>query len=280
MRSDTESRSGMPLRPGAGRFSAPLHSLGGSHGPGRSSLWTAHPTSPEDGSFDRLAPFYRGLEAVLAANLLQRCRVAWIDEARRARRILVAGPGAGRFLSAAVERLPEASFLCVDSSAGMLRQCARRVRAVNGADSRVTWVHASLPGWKPPAERFDVLVTHFFLDCFPKPELDDVIETLAGAATPNAAWLISDFQVPAARWSALRARLILWVAYRFFRATTGLRASRLHSPVGSLQREGFHRTHRRTFSAGLLTSEVWQRNPASDSPREPCAPTTSAMCGR
>lgn len=210
-------------------------------------------------SFDRLAPHYRWMESILAGGLLQRCRAAWLDEVTNARHVLVAGEGNGRFLSACAARMPNARFTVVDSSRAMLAQAEARWRRAGGSAEHLSLVHAALPGWTPPAGAFDLVVTHFFLDCFPEAELRSVVKKLSGAAGPSARWLLSDFEVPAKGVARLRAKLALALAYGFFRVATRLPAARLVPPDPDLIANGFVRGHRRTFNAGLLKAELWRR---------------------
>ena len=148
-------------------------------------------------SFDWIAPHYRWLEPLLAGRKLQRCRVAWLGEVRACRRVLVVGEGPGRFLERAVCAMPAAEFVCVDASAAMLERARAAVHRL-GESARVNFVHASLPEWEPERADFDLIVTHFFLDCFAEPALSQVVARLASAAQPDAHWLLSDFQIPAA----------------------------------------------------------------------------------
>lgn len=210
-------------------------------------------------SFDRLAPFYRAMECVLAGNKLHRCRLAWVDEAPASiKRILLAGEGHGRFLEVCARKFPHARITCVDASAVMLRVAEARWR-VDGSAGFVEFVHATLPAWAARPGEFDLIVTQFFLDCFPPSELADVVASLARAATPGAHWLLADFAVPERGWQRGRARLILWLAYAFFRKAANLSASELTSPDSLLERAGFRRARGRVTEWGLLRSELWVR---------------------
>lgn len=210
-------------------------------------------------SFDRLAPHYRWMERVLAGEKLQRCRLAWLGDVRDCQNVLVVGEGPGRFLGEAARALPSARFCCVDASAAMLAR-ARAVWAKAGGEvERAQFVQTNLPAWEPPAGTFDLVVTHFFLDCFPADLLAAVVTRLAAGAGVNARWLLADFCVPArgiARW---RARLALGAAYTFFRVATRLPARRLAPPEACLAAEGFQLVRRRTSDWGLLHSDLWQR---------------------
>lgn len=210
-------------------------------------------------SFDHLAPCYRWLEFVLAGGLLQECRLAWLRQARGATHALLAGEGNGRFLSACATALPGTRFTVMDASAGMLGQAQAAWRRRGGPAAQATFVQATLPGARLPAEAFDLVVTHFFLDCFPAEELGGVIRELAGAATPTARWLLADFAVPARGWARARAQGVLALAYAFFRVVTGLRARRLVVPDEGLRGAGFTLRGRQVINWGLLHSDWWER---------------------
>jgi SAM-dependent methyltransferase len=213
-------------------------------------------------SFDRLAPHYRWMEAVLAGPRLQRVRTTWLDALAGRRHLVIAGAGHAPELAVLLQAHPALRITCVDASAGMLR--AARARAVEaGADlSRVALVHARLPGWQP-AERFDAVATPFFLDCFPPAELREVVAHLAALATPDACWLLSEFAIPAEGWRRWRACAVHALMYVFFRVATRLPARRLTPPDEFLAAAGFHLASRRTSEWGLLQADLWTRRPSA-----------------
>lgn len=210
-------------------------------------------------SFDRLAPFYRAMEWLLAGGKLQRCRVAWLAEIPEPRRILLVGEGHGRFLEVCARRFPQATITCVDASGGMLRVAETRWRAAGGRPEAIEFVQAHLPEWSGGDGLFDLIVTNFFLDCFPAAQLGPVVAALARRAAPGAHWLIADFNVPARGWQRGRARLILASAYAFFRWATALPARQLIPPDEFLSAAGFCLTRRKLAEWGLLHADVWVR---------------------
>jgi SAM-dependent methyltransferase len=208
-------------------------------------------------SFDRLARHYRWMERVLAGDTLQRARTAWLAQVGTPRRALLVGEGNGRFLAAALGALPTTRFVCVDASDGMLEMARRAVP--RGELGRVEFEHRVLPGWSPDRAGFDLLVTHFFLDCFPAETLERLVPILAQGLEPNAPWLIADFVLPArgpARW---RARVIHALMYAFFRWATRLPARSLAAPEPWLLRNGFTCAAQQEFEWGLIRSSLWRR---------------------
>lgn len=209
-------------------------------------------------SFDVLAPHYRWMEFVLAGNKLQCCRTAFLDRVAGARKVLIVGEGNGRFLLECRRWLPGAKILCVDASARMLDMARRRLARHRQDCERVQFVRADALAWSPPERDFDLIVTHFFLDCFRQEQLDRLIAGFAAVAAPGANWLLADFQPAPAGFNRYRSEVILWLMYRFFRVVTRLPASRLVLPGPILELHGFRLRGRRVSEWGLLHSDWWQ----------------------
>ena len=216
-------------------------------------------------SFDRLAKTYGALEAIGAGGKMQRCRLALLDAIPAPRQVLLAGEGHGRFLPECIRRFPNARIVVVDASAEMLDVARKRVAVSRQSTARVEFVHADLCQWQSPGGGFDLIVTQFFLDCFPAATLAAVVARLAELATADAQWLVADFQIAASGWARWRSRAIVGLLYGFFRAVCGVAAGQLVAPDAALQQAGFFRHRRVTSEWGLLKSEWWRRGGAAAS---------------
>lgn len=209
-------------------------------------------------SFDLLAPHYRWMEAVLAGDKLQRCRVHWLDSVQHCRRALLVGEGNGRFLSVCAEKLPKTKFTVIDASAKMLRQAERRWSRAGGPRDHAEFVQATLPGLKLPDQNFDLIVTNCFFDCFTSEQLQQVIFEIAKHASESAIWLVTDFAIPERGWPKWRAKAVLRAAYTFFQLTTRISAREICPPDPLLTKAGFNLQGRIEQDAGLLYSAMWR----------------------
>jgi SAM-dependent methyltransferase len=201
---------------------------------------------------DRIASCYRWLEYLVFGRELERRRFRFVDDIAARRRALVLGDGDGRFL-ARLRALSDACIDYVDASARMLELA----RARAGAD-RIRYRHADALTVPLTPSSYDLIVTHFFLDCFNPADLERLIERAHAAAEPGAVWLISEFRQP--RW----ARPLLAAMYLFFRVTARLSNNRLidHRPL--LQQRGFRLLREETSRRGLLVTELWVAPPRAD----------------
>lgn len=208
--------------------------------------------------FDHVAHLYQAMEYLSFGTMLERCRFHFIPALTHCRRALVIGDGDGRFLARLLKAAPQLHADAVDASGAMLRLLAARVEGA-GAAGRLTTFRADARRFDPPDIHYDLVATHFFLDCLTEEEADALIARIRSRLTPGAQWVISEFQIPAGGWlrSAL-ARGVIAFLYAAFRLLTGLRVRRIPPWHALLERHGFQRGASRTWLGGLLVSELWE----------------------
>ena len=133
------------------------------------------------------------------------------------------------------------------------------------ARARVQFVHADLAAYEPTG-RYDLVVTHFVLDCFDETGVATLAARLTATLAPGGRWLLANVRVPTGALRALRARFWLAVMYGFFRIATKLRVKRLVDPTPILERNGLVRARWTELGAGFVGSAMWA-SPATASPR-------------
>jgi SAM-dependent methyltransferase len=237
------------------------------------------PTHPQP-DFDRIARPYRWLEYLTLGRALERCRFHFIPRLAGHSRALAMGDGDGRFLARLLLQNPAVHADAVDTSAAMLRllkiRCAfARGRLRTHQTDALAFASAAIAR-HPPDPPYDLVVTHFFLDCLTPSEVDAFAASIVPSLRPGAVWLVSDFQIPS---GALRLPALLLVRglYLCFRIAVGLRVTRLPEHRTSLIRSGFVpiASHRSLF--GILTTELWQLSSTSRGEPGPNPATTSPL---
>ncbi|HET7541003.1 MAG TPA: class I SAM-dependent methyltransferase [Polyangiaceae bacterium] len=211
-------------------------------------------------NYSRLSRVYAALEWLSFGRALARRRSCFLDDSRiaGARRALVLGDGDGRFTAALLERYPALEIIAVDASAGMLRELARRVKA-RTPTARLELHCADVRCWPIPDARYDLVITHFFLDCFTTRELSSLIGNVASKLAPNAHWLVSEFAIPShALWAAF-ARVLVRFLYFMQGVLTGLALRELPEYRGALESAHFELVDCELALGGMLRSELWQK---------------------
>ena len=182
-----------------------------------------------------------------------------MDEAAQNHRALVYGDGDGRFLAELVKRAPVMRAAAVDASAKMLSQTARKLPA----GTRVRLVHSDALACEPaqfPDAPFDLVVSHFFLDCFTEPEIGLLVSRVDKAVCDDAIWIVSDFAIPQRAPASQIAALIVRGLYLAFGVLTGLTTRRLPNYGRVMREAGWRLEDRRKLLFGLLISERWRRS--------------------
>jgi SAM-dependent methyltransferase len=214
-------------------------------------------------NFDRLAALYRWMEWVAFGPWLKWCRVAWLNQLSGCRHALVLGDGDGRFTGRLLCANPFVSIDAVDASPAMLKALARRA-GKNAARLQLQVADARL--WRPEGSSYDLVVTHFFLDCLTTDEVRSLAARVRSALDDGGAlWVVSEFAVPPNLFGRLVARPLVSALYWAFGRLTGLRVRSLPDHAGALRDAGFTMAARRTWLGGLLTSELWSAGPAEQS---------------
>jgi hypothetical protein len=142
----------------------------------------------------------------------------------------------------------------------MLRLLQRRCGPQ--ACHRIRLHHADALNWKPTGS-YDLIVSHFFLDCFFPQQLEQLFAGVLPHALPGAQWVISEFAIPPNAFARYLARGIIGFLYRAFGLLTGLPVRALPDYATPLLGRGLAPTHDRRYLAGLLCSQIWTNPPAA-----------------
>ena len=207
--------------------------------------------------FDGLARLYRWMEFFTFGSYLARCRSAFIADLSACRRALVLGDGDGRFTAQLLRANTKIEIAAVDASSAMLSALLRRA----GQSARRVCAHcADARTLLPPNPPYDLVTTHFFLDCLTTEEVRSLAMTLRSALSASAIWIVSEFGVPQGWFGRLVARPLIGLLYRTFGLLTGLSVRGLPDYATALREAGFRLNRRRTFLHNLLVSEIWSRD--------------------
>jgi Methyltransferase domain len=206
-------------------------------------------------NFDRLARIYRWMELVTFGPLLGRCRCRFLEQLRNCRTALLLGDGDGRFAARLLTVNPSVRIDAVDASPAMLAALLHRA----GPDrDRVCAHRADVRNWSLEGRCYDLIVTHFFLDCLTTDEVATLAARLRGCSLDQTLWVVSEFAIPEGDFGRLVARRIVASLYRAFGLLTGLAVSGLPAHRAALSNEGFTLHLENPSLGGLLVSEMWR----------------------
>jgi SAM-dependent methyltransferase len=206
--------------------------------------------------FNRLASLYRWLEYLSFGPFLWRCRIHFLPQLAHCRHALVLGDGDGRFTARLLHANPQIRITAVDASPKMI---ASLQNAAAPHRNRLTTEVADLRTWTPRGtEPYDLIVTHFFLDCLSTAEIAALTRRLTPFLAPDALWLISEFAIPESCFGRAIAAPLVFLLYRSFRLLTDLHQQALPEHHRALSASGWAIRSGYPHLKGLLVSELWE----------------------
>ena len=144
-------------------------------------------------NFDSVARVYRWAEYVCLGRALERCRYCFLDRLGGCKRAVVLGDGDGRFTARLLAVNATVEVDAVDSSGAMLelmrRRCGENPRLRTHLADALTYEVEGAP---------DLVVAHFFFDCFGQAEVDGLVGRIAEAASPGGG--LGDFGFSGSGW--------------------------------------------------------------------------------
>jgi hypothetical protein len=207
---------------------------------------------------DALAPYYNVLEHLSFGRFLERTRCAFLKEAIRSRRAILCGGGDGRFLSRLLQANSSVNVDFIDLSPMMVQLAERRVASLGQTfRDRVRFHACDVRNFVPQRASYDLIVTHFFLDCFSDADLPGIVATLANWAGSDANWIVSEFRETEGTIGRVWTHAVIRCLYACFRFTTGLRVTHLPNYVAALERGGYSLSCEEKILGGLLHSSLW-----------------------
>jgi SAM-dependent methyltransferase len=212
-------------------------------------------------NFNLLARIYRWLEWLSFGPILQRCRCAFLRDLASPRKALVLGDGDGRFTAVLLAQNSALQIDAVDASSAMLAQL---LQAAAQNANRVTCHLGDARTWAPAVAHYDLIATHFFLDCLTTSEVAALAARIRSHVNPTSQWLVSEFAIPTGLFGKFVARPLVALLYRAFRLLTGLRVQRLPNHREALAQAGFTLVRQRKSLGGILVAELWMPIPPAD----------------
>jgi hypothetical protein len=213
------------------------------------------------------------MEFFIFGPWLSLTRRTFLRSLAHCRHALVLGDGDGRFTARLLRENPAVTIDAVDASGAMLQALLHRANPDSSPDpspnsspapNRVRVHLADIRNWQPPAPilgaPYDLIVTHFFLDCLTTQEIQTLAAKLRPAVSPRALWVVSDFAVPPGWLGRFIARPLVASLYFSFGLLTGLEVRTLPDHASALGHAGFILLERRTRLGGLLIAELWSAN--------------------
>jgi ubiquinone/menaquinone biosynthesis C-methylase UbiE len=187
---------------------------------------------------------------------LDDARQAFFEEVLEADRVLLVGEGNGRFLKSLIAR-KRVGCLCIVEKSKVMMHLAKN-RAGESGKIGLEFIEADFRLYRP-AQEFDCVVTHFFLDLFNQPSQLAIIEKMAEFVANGGTWINVDF-VPA---RTLRGGILMWLQYAFFRVVSRIESKRCFDESEAAAAAGWTIAEAISYLGGLVVAKRYRKGAVS-----------------
>ncbi|NQZ59583.1 MAG: class I SAM-dependent methyltransferase [Lentisphaeraceae bacterium] len=204
--------------------------------------------------FSRLAAIYDLLGDIAFVGALRRSQNCFLKILPHSKRVLIIGGGSGRFL---VDLLKSHEFDFVDYvdiSPGMIEQAKKNVgRQLPHLKSKVNFTCGSVESVR--GQTYDLICTHYILDCFAGDELKEVMNLLHDSLGNGGHWLFADFMGD----NYIKECLIAFL-YQFFKFTVSLKPHKLGDFVVEFRKLNLEICEEKYFVNRLIRAALYKKN--------------------
>ncbi len=196
--------------------------------------------------FDRLAPIYDSLAGLVFGTSIRTSQLHFLSYLKKKQKLLILGGGTGWILPFIFEINPTLHIDYIELSPKMLDKA--RLNAKGNPNIRfIEGTENSIQNGK-----YDCVITGFYLDLFSGAQLRTVINQIKENLQPNACWIATDF-VSIKKWH----KAMLWIMYRFFSVTAGLKTVSLPEWETGLKHAGGKLIEAKITKGGFIKSVIF-----------------------
>jgi ubiquinone/menaquinone biosynthesis C-methylase UbiE len=208
-------------------------------------------------NFDLIAKHYNWMEKIIFRSDLEKVRSMNLALIKNAKAILLLGDGDGRFLEQVSLMGTDAFIVSVDSSAKMIDLSKRKLeKSALNVEFNCTKIEDFQPieSFKP-----DLIIAHFFLDCFTHDEVKLIIDRVSEWAAVNAKFVISDFSITKkTSFNRIYQKMLTSIMISFFRLFCGISTRFLPNIPKIMTSQGWNCLSQESLKSEFINSWVWQ----------------------
>ena len=172
-------------------------------------------------NYDHIAGFYDRLSRLVFGSSIVRAQVCLLPFIPAGARILIIGGGTGWILEEIAALHPQGLTIdYIESSAKMIAISQKRNRQKNS----VQFIHQPIEDYVLTTP-YDVIITPFLFDNFPKDKIAYIFEKLHAYLKSNGLWLYADFT--SGTGNPFWQKILLRIMYLFFRVTGAIETQKL-----------------------------------------------------
>lgn len=204
--------------------------------------------------FSNLSSIYDLLGSCAFFGALHRSQTHFLKDLKPASHALIVGGGTGRFLVDLLKSGKVEHLTYVDISPGMISRAKKKVSSL-GFEHKVEFICGGIDSI--PQKKYELICTHYFLDCFEGEALCGLISSLKGLLHEDGTWHFSDFYQDES--TSFFKRKFIGFLYWFFRLFCGLQVRNLGDFRKLFKEEGLECEGEKFFIGKLMRTAVYRK---------------------
>lgn len=208
--------------------------------------------------FNRLAAIYDYLLLIPPGRGFIKSQEALIPLLPQKKSCLIIGGGTGTFLRALIISGKVQHVVYLDISENMLSLASAKIKDLN-QECLVEFRRGSFDKITKD-EKFDLIVTNFFLDLFSLAELKIWIRFIADKLSDEGLFYFTDLQISKGKtFKTFMNNIYIKVLYFFFRNTTNISGKTLIDLRTEILQSGFNVIHEKGYLKELFYSAIFKK---------------------
>lgn len=209
--------------------------------------------------FNKIAPFYHAVSMICSLNRIHKSQMWLLSKKMKFSKTLIVGGGDGKFLLEAMKQGLSEQYYYVDLSGAMIKLAQRKIeKQLPLFLDSVVFIcgsHQDIPN----NQKFDLIITPYFLDCLSDHELSLLMANLHAQLTIGGTWFFADFNIPKDKTRSFIFKNIIQLLYRILNLFCDLEVNSLPDFKKEFCKYKFTLLHEKYFLGGLLVSRIYKK---------------------
>lgn len=218
-------------------------------------------TSIDQGSswkgFDRLAPLYDALARVIFGRAIKQSQRATLSFIPPRASILIIGGGTGWILPELMKRTKPERVVYIEASKQMVALSKKRLANLSTENAGTVDFRLGTEKVVRSTEQFDIIITHFLLDLYSQPYVENTVQQLSKRLKPAGLWLCTDFQLPKKTKGHWWQRGLVKSMYLFFQFCCGIEGRQLPDFDKAFAKAGLQNCYSSFFFHQMIAAKVY-----------------------
>jgi ubiquinone/menaquinone biosynthesis C-methylase UbiE len=199
--------------------------------------------------FDFLAPTYDTLAQLVFGKSITDSQTWFLNQIPPGSKVLILGGGTGWLLEKLYAYNTTCEIWYIDASDRMLAMAKQRIKK-----NKVHFIQGTEEDI-PATEKFNVVITNFYLDLFSDKTLWRVVQKISSHTTSLSSWHVTDFVRGKPRWHSW----MLKIMYMFFRSICSIEAKTLPNWCKTMKEHTWEEVDSNYWYGGFIKGSLLKR---------------------